>query len=311
MALFIAFLADIFFGDPVYAYHPARLMGKGIERGENFLRKNIVNEKLGGAVLALGLVLAVFLLTGLILYLAWCIHPFLAMAFNIFGIYSALSIKDLYKEAKQICKNLQEKNIELARKNVGRIVGRDTAHLDEKEVVRATVETIAESSVDGIIAPIFYAALGGAPLALAYKAVNTLDSMIGYKNEKYYDFGFFAAKQDDVFNWLPARISYCVISIASLLIGKNFTGSLNWGWKDGVVSGHGNSVISESCFAGALGVQLGGENMYQGKLVRKVFLGKGKHVLEKYIIKESLNLMVMTSCLTLGLAVILRGFIYG
>ena len=194
MPLLVAFLADLCVGDPVYWYHPARIMGKIIEQGEKFLRRYIYAEKLAGALLAVSFPILVFCFMWGLLFWVGKINFILAQIINILGIYTSISIHDLKKEAKQIFLDLGNKNLDKARSDLARIVGRDTAHLDEQEIVRATVETVAESTVDGIVAPLFYAALGGAPLALAYKAINTLDSMIGHMNERYRDFGFVAAE---------------------------------------------------------------------------------------------------------------------
>ncbi len=295
MTLALAFLADLIIGDPVYPCHPARLIGTMIEKGELFLRRHFKNEKFSGMLLGFSLPIFVFIVTTLILYLLGEIHIFLAMAFNIFGIYSTLSIKDLRQEGMRVYQDLAQNNIEQARKSVARIVGRDTAHLDEQEITRAAVETIAESSVDGIITPLFYAALGGAPLALAYKTVNTLDSMIGHMNPRYRDFGFIAAKQDDFFNWIPARLSYLIISIATLFTKHNMSKAFQTGWKDGVAAKYGNSAIPEATFAGALGIQLGGENKYQECIIKKPRLGLPHKKLHSKIILESLRLMLISA----------------
>jgi len=206
IAIIFAFLTDLAFGDPVWRFHPVRLMGLGIEKAEGFLRRTIRNEKIGGAMLALALPVIVFGLTWGLIFLLGQVHYLLAWFASMVGIYFSLSIHDLGKEGARIYGDLVGHNLKQAQKSLARIVGRDTQNLNAQETIRACVETIAESTVDGIIAPLFYAALGGAPLALAYKAVNTLDSMIGYKNQRYIDFGFVAAKQDDLFNWIPARM---------------------------------------------------------------------------------------------------------
>lgn len=305
MPLVLAFLADLCFGDPQYAFHPVRLMGKMIEQGEALLRRYISYEKLAGALLAIIFPVSVFLFVWLLLLWAERINDFLAQAINILGIYTAISIHDLKKEAEKIFKDLSEKNLEKARKDLAGIVGRDTNHLDEKEIVRATVETVAESTVDGVIAPLFYAAIGGAPLALAYKAVNTLDSMIGHRNERYRDFGFIAAKQDMLVNWIPSRLSYVIITCASFFTGRMKQAFLI-GWKDGIKSGE-NSSIPEATFAGALDIRLGGHNTYYGgKVVEKPFLGTFNRPLDNILILESVKLMLTASWLTLLLCLVMN-----
>ena len=306
MPLLIAFLADLCFGDPPYPYHPVRVMGKTIARGESFLRRCIPYEKLAGAVLACILPLAIFLCVWLLLFWTGKIHALLAQAINILGIYTAISIHDLKKEADKICGDLRRQDLEKARRDLAGIVGRDTENLDEKEIVRATVETVAESTVDGVVAPLFYAALGGAPLALAYKAVNTLDSMIGHRNERYRDFGYAAAQQDRWLNWIPARLSYVIIGCASFVVTGRIRQAFLSGWKEGIKSGE-NSAIPEATFAGALGVQLGGCSMYYGgKLVEKPFLGKPGRPLHDSLIAESIKLMLAASWVTLGICLIIH-----
>ena len=305
MSLLLAFLADLCFGDPEYWYHPVRLMGRSIEQGEIFLRRHILPEKLAGALLAVVFPLLVFGFLWILLFGAGKIHPLLAQLFNILGIYTAISIHDLKKEGQKIFDDLGSKNLEKAKSDLARIVGRDTDHLDEKEIVRAAVETVAESTVDGVIAPLFYTALGGAPLALAYKAVNTLDSMIGHLSERYRDFGFVAAKQDYWVNWLPARLAYGLIGLAAFLTKARTSSAWQTGWKDGVLSGE-NSSIPEAAFAGALGVRLGGSNSYQGKVVEKSFLGTPDRPLDPPVIRESIRLMVTVSWLTLFLCLLIN-----
>ncbi len=298
MSLILAFLADLCFGDPQYWFHPVRIMGRIIEIAEIFLRRYVSRPKLAGALLAVVLPFLVFSSVWLVLYWAGKINFILAQLINVLGIYTALSVHDLKKEGKQIFQDLKNDHLGKARSDVARIVGRDTGHLDEEEIVRATVETIAESSVDGIIAPLFYAALGGAPLALAYKAVNTLDSMIGHMNERYHDFGFVAARQDYWINWIPARLAFIITVIASALIQSRPVSACQIVWKHGMLSRE-NSSIPESAFAGALSVRLGGCNRYQGRIVQKPFLGIPHRPLDRGVILESIRLMVIFSWVSL------------
>jgi len=300
----MAFLVDLWLGDPEYRFHPVRLIGKGIERGELFLRRYVPQEKLAGMVLAVFFPLAIFGLVWILLFFAGKVHSILAMVVNILGIYTAISVHDLKKESKRIWRDLERKDLSQARGSLARIVGRDTRHLDEKEIVRATVETVAESTVDGIAAPLFYAALGGAPLALAYKAVNTLDSMIGHRNDRYRHFGYAAAKQDTLLNWIPARLAYGSIALASFFIGGKVQKAFSIGWKDGILSGE-NSFIPEATFAGTLRVQLGGWNSYEGRVVEKPFLGTSERPLDRRVILESIRLMTVAAWVTLWVCVIL------
>lgn len=304
--LALAFLLDLWVGDPVYPFHPVRIMGQIVERGETFLRRIVCHEKMAGTILASLLPLAVFFLTlGLIFWLGK-IHFWLAWGTNLFGIYSALSIHDLRKEGIHIFRALEQNDLDKARKNLARIVGRSTDGLDQKEILRASIETIAESTVDGIIAPLFYAALGGAPLALAYKAVNTLDSMIGHLNERYRNFGFFAAKQDEFWNWIPARLSYFAISFAAFILNFRIKEAFVAGWRNGIVASYGNGAIPEATFAGALGLRLGGVNRYEGQVVEKPFLGFKQKDFDLMDLKKSLNLMMAASWVALVGIILLK-----
>ena len=306
LALLFAFLADILIGDPVYPYHPVRLMGKAIEWTESFLRRTIQNEKLAGTLLALSFPLTVWVLVGGIIFVLMKIHFVLGWLANCLGIYSSISIHDLRQEGMRIYRDLKEGDLLKARSNVARIVGRDTTNLSEDEVIRATIESIAENSVDGIIAPMFFAALGGAPLALAYKAVNTLDSMIGYKNEQYLRFGAFAAEQDNIVNWIPARLGYFLIGLASFFVTPRGKEAFEVGLSYAMNQSYSNSPIPEATFAGALGVRLGGQNLYQGKIVQTPYLGLSIKPFHRETVLECLRLMIATAWMTLFLCLMIH-----
>lgn len=308
-SLVCAFLLDLCIGDPFYAWHPIRLMGRAVEKGENFFRKLISNERWAGGVLAAGLPVLTFLLAWILIALAGRIHPALALVLQVFGIYTALSIHDLRREALRIYEDLKSGDLSKARQDLGRIVGRDTETLEASGIVRGTVEAVAESTVDGIMAPLFYAAIGGAPLALAYKAVNTLDSMIGHLNARYRDFGFVAAKQDELWNWIPARLSWPVTAFASFCLRHKTRAALAAGWQDGVARGRGNSNIPEAAFAGALGLRLGGPSTYQGRKVEKPFLGTPQKDFEAGDILKSVKLMMAASWITLGVSLLIKGVV--
>jgi len=242
------------------------------------------------------------------------ISPGLKFAFSSFFIFTTLSTKNLGEEAFSVYRALKENNLELARERVSRIVGRDTKDLSRDEIVRATVETVAKNTVDGIISPLFYTVLGGAPLAMAYKAVNTFDSMVGYKNEKYLYFGWFSAKLDDLVNYLPARISIFLIPMASLLVRQRSLMALRIIFRDGKKSPSPNAGIPEAGFAGALGIQLGGVNFYQGVKEYRPILGeKLKEISTKDILKAiRLSYAVSILMFLVGLAIpdLLVGIIF-
>jgi len=224
------------------------MIGKFIEYLERTLRKNNQNqqtEKIKGIILAGITVGLSYYIIYFLIHTAGVISPGLKFAFSSFFICTALSTKNLGEEAFSVYRALKENNLVLARERVSRIVGRDTKDLGEEEIVRATIESIAEGTVDGIISPLFYAVLGEAPLAMAYKAVNTLDSMVGYKNEKYLYFGWFSAKLDDLVNYLPARISVLLIPVASILVRQRSLMALKVIFRDGKKSPSPNENIDQ------------------------------------------------------------------
>ena len=211
-----AWLLDGLIGDPERLPHPVRLIGKYIGWMEKILQHLFTDKKAAGVFIGIFVPATAYLCTAAIIVLASSISPWCAVIASIVLIYYCLSTRCLADEACAIYAQLQTGNLPAARQRLSRIVGRDTETLDEKEIVRATVETVSENTVDGIISPLFFAVLGGAPLAMAFKAVSTLDSMIGYKNEKYRDFGCFSARFDDVLNYIPARFCLLLAPLAAL-----------------------------------------------------------------------------------------------
>ena len=292
-----ALLLDSLLGDPHWIPHPVRWMGRFISGYEKFIRDRGYPLKLAGIFLALGLPAAVWSLTFLALSILAVFHETLRTAGEIWLIYQSVSIRGLIEETVKIYTALCDDAIEKAREFLSMVVGRDTQNLDETEIARATIETIAEGSVDGVFSPLFYAVIGGAPLALAFKAVNTLDSMIGYKNEKYCDFGWASAKMDDVSNWIPARISILVIPLAAWLTGSNGWNSLRVGFRDRLKHPSQNSAHAESAYAGALGIQLGGCSFYQGIRSNKPLLNAVGNKAKKEHVLQSYRLLVVSSVL--------------
>ena len=304
-----AYILDLIIGDPHWLPHPVRIIGKVIEYLERTLRKNNQSrraEKIKGIFLAVITVGLSYYIIYFLIYIVGIISPGLKFALSSFFIFTALSTKNLGEEVFSVYRALEEDNLELAREKVSRIVGRDTKDLDKEEIVRATIESIAEGTVDGIISPLFYAVLGGAPLAMAYKAVNTLDSMVGYKNEKYLYFGWFSAKLDDLVNYLPARISVLLIPVASLIVRQRGLIALRAIFRDGKKSPSPNAGIPEAGFAGALGIQLGGVNFYQGVKEYRPILGeKLKEISPKDILKAIwLSCTVSILMFLIGLAIL-------
>jgi len=306
----LAYMLDICIGDPRFLPHPVEGMGRAIEFLEKILRKLPLNLYLSGGILVVILVGGTFLLVGKILSLAFQFNPFLGEAATVFLIYTALSVRDLDKEAKEVYLALEAGDIVMARKKLSLIVGRDTGELDTDEIVRATVETVAENTVDGIISPLFFAFSGGAPLALAFKAVNTLDSMVGHKNERYARFGWASARLDDLANFIPARISALMIPLAATILKRRGKISLFTMVRDRKRSFSPNAGIPEAAFAGALGIALGGITYYRGK---KLFVPvKGEDIKPKDPgdILDAIRLMYVTSFITLILGGGIRWYLW-
>ena len=289
---------DALIGDPRYVPHPVRLMGSIIERYERLVMpylKGKVSRMVAGGFLALGLPTLCFFLTQWVIGQAQHIHEYLGHAVWIFFGYTALAARDLADHAMRVYRALTDETLEEARRAVSLIVGRDTATLSEPEVIRATIETVAESSSDGVMAPLLYLAIGGPPLALAYKAVNTLDSMIGHRREPYRHFGWASARLDDLVNWVPARVSgLCLVVAAGLRLGT-------WksAWKAFVSDGgkhlSPNSGWPEAAMAGALQVQVGGLNWYAGIPLDCPKLGDPTYPLTPEHIPLSVQLMALAS----------------
>ena len=294
-----AFALDIMLGDPHYLPHPVRWMGKAIERLEPPLRRIHLDLTFSGALFAVVLILGTWLLAFLVLATAHRVHPFLKILLEIILIYYCISIRSLDAAAMEVAQCLQRKKVQAAKKKVAMIVGRDINNYKEDGLARATVETVAENLVDGVTAPLFFAAIGGAPLALAYKMTNTLDSMVGYKNQTYQQFGKASAIIDDILNYIPARITVPVIALAAQILCGCGDRSLKTAVCEGANHASPNAGYAEAAFAGALAVKLNGPNYYHGKLVDKPYIGVrfGKTSTEH--IKKACDIMILASFLWL------------
>ena len=269
----IAFVLDILVGDPRWLPHPIRMIGKCIEYLEILLRKVFRSERTAGIFLTVVTVMGSYLVTFKIISFFYGFGTVWGIAASIIIIFYSLSVRDLLKETKGVLNALKSGDLPEARSNLSRIVGRDTHNLSEKQVLTGCIETSAESSVDGIIAPLFYAFIGGPALAMAYKAINTLDSMVGYKNEKYNNFGWASAKLDDVANFIPARIAAIILPISSFICGADFSNSIKIVNRDGQKHPSPNSGLPEAAIAGALKISLGGPSVYNGVPSDKPFIG--------------------------------------
>lgn len=271
------FLLDILFGDPAWLPHPVVLMGKGITWVEKTLRPRFPQTPAGefqaGVCLAVILPLVTLTVTAGGCALAFWIHPAAGFALQTLWCWQALAMKGLASESRNVCKALQDGDLPAARKAVARIVGRDTESLTAEGVAKAAVETVAENFSDGVAAPMLYMFLGGAPLAMVYKSINTMDSMVGYKNQRYLYFGRGAARLDDAVNFLPSRIAACFWIAAAAVTGQDGKGAFRMWRRDSHCHASPNSAQTEAACAGALGVQLAGPAWYFGELYDKPTIG--------------------------------------
>lgn len=296
--IIFAYILDLIIGDPKWLPHPIILIGKVIEILEKGITKVMTNKKVAGIILVFLVVAGTYFFVFILIWFAARLHWIFGVIVSIYFVFVSLSVKDLAVETNRVYTSLNRNNLSLARKNLSRIVGRDTEDLNEREIIRASVETVAENTVDGIISPLFFAFIGGAPLSMAYKAINTLDSMVGYKNKRYIDIGWAAAKLDDITNFIPARISILLLPIASFISGKGFRDSIRIISRDRKKHTSPNSGIPEAAFAGALGVRIGGTNYYERKLVEKLCIGDAEKPIELLDIKDSIRIMYVCSALS-------------
>lgn len=301
LSIYTGYALDLIIGDPYSLPHPVRFIGKLISFVEKQIRKITTGDKglkIAGFILWFVVVGVTLGSTSIVLRLfqfnkvAYCLV-------NSILIYTTLATKCLKDESEKIYKVLKTGDLEKSRIQLSYIVGRDTTNLSEKEIVRATVETVAENTVDGIIAPLFYGFIGGAPLAMAYKAINTLDSTVGYKNDKYYYLGFASAKIDDIANYIPARLGVILLSLGSLFVGFNFKDALKIGIRDRKNHKSPNCAFSEGAVAGALGIQLGGTNVYFGQEVYKPTIGDKKREIEIEDIVRTNKIMYSSSIISI------------
>ncbi|MDQ2085509.1 adenosylcobinamide-phosphate synthase CbiB [Herbivorax sp. ANBcel31] len=323
----IAFILDILLGDPRWLPHPVRFIGwfvKLVEKlvrnianasserkvkalGDDIVRnskKKNRNEKFAGVVLAVFVVAFVFIAVYAIVRVASGVSPILSSVVNIYFIYSAFAAKGLAAESFKVFDALKERDIFGARKVLSTIVGRQTENLDEKEVIKGAVETTAENTSDAVVAPIFYTFIGSffglaAPFVYAFKAISTLDSMVGYKNDQYENFGWASAKLDDILNFIPARLTGLLIVVSAFINQKDYSASYTIMRRDRRKHFSPNSGYPESAVAGALGVRLGGSGLYFGDIVEKPIIGDPVNELNIRNITQAITLMYITSILSL------------
>lgn len=301
-AFFVGFLLDLLFGDPYFLPHPIRIIGMLISTLEKRMLKRDDDKTAQfwkGTGLVILVLAAVFAVSVVTLLTAYLIHPYLGMATEAVMTYQILAVKCLKTESMKVYQCLYKRNLAQARAAVSMIVGRDTAHLNEEEIARAAVETVAENTSDGVVAPMLYTMLGGPVLGFLYKAINTMDSMIGYRNDAYLYFGRAAARTDDVANFIPARISALMMVLSSFLLGKEYSGRRAWKIyrRDNRKHASPNSAQTESVCAGALGIRLAGNAVYFGKTVEKPYIGDALRDIELEDIRRVNRLLYVTAWL--------------
>lgn len=316
-AFIAGFVLDLLIGDPHFIPHPVRLIGSLIsfcdkrlncDAGYNISEKklNLIKYK-RGMLLAFTVIFATFAMSVIIILAAYSINLYAGVIAEAVMTWQILATKCLRVESMRVYDALRTDGVDAGRRAVSMIVGRDTSVLDAAGVTRAAVETIAENTSDGVIAPMLYTAIGGPVLGFVYKAVNTMDSMLGYKNDKYMYFGRFAARLDDVVNFIPARISAYLMIAAAFIGGRQFDGKNAYRIfkRDRFNHASPNSAQTESVCAGALRVQLAGDTVYFGKLVKKKYIGDGLREIEYEDIKRANRLMYITAflCELLSVAV--------
>lgn len=310
--LICGFVLDLILGDPYSLPHPVRLMGKCISALEDFFRRIMPSSlRTGGTYLALIMITLSGLIPMIILWACYSVNVWLGAAAESIMVYYMLAARCLSDECMKVCRAAEEHDLDKARRAVSMIVGRDVDKLDEKGVLKAAVETAAENTSDGECAPLFYMGIGGAVFGFIYKAANTMDSMIGYKNEKYMEFGRFAAKLDDVLNFIPSRLSALMMILAAYILKLDGRSAYRIWKRDRNSQPSPNSAQTESAAAGALGLELLGDAYYFGKLHHKNRIGDSTRDIEPNDIRRMNRLMYMTSVLMLILSIAVRVLVAG
>jgi adenosylcobinamide-phosphate synthase len=307
----LAILVDLTIGDPPRIPHPVILMGRWISFYESWALKDSLSsarsprrEKLLGIGLVVSLILLVAGTIGPLLFIVYWVHPWLYAAISVWFISTTIAVKGLRDAAREVLTPLRQGNLQEARVKVGYIVGRDTNELRPEEVSRATVETVAENMVDAVVSPLFYAVWGGPVFAMVYRAVNTLDSMVGYKNDRYRDFGWASARLDDAMNYIPARLTGILLAAIAFVHPrlKGLQAVRTW-WRDAGKHPSPNSGIPESVVAGALGIQLGGRNSYGGNLSDRARMGEALRSIDYTVIQQTNALLYQLAGVILGILV--------
>lgn len=318
VAITIGFIIDSILGDPQNPYHPIRLIGfviaGFISLYHKLKLKNRALQFIYGAAMVIFVVLLFYFFTRFFIDYIYRVNVIAGVITEGILCYFIIAAKALYNESMGIYELLSQNDLSGARSRLSLIVGRDTENLNEEKVIKATVETVAENLSDGVTAPLLFMLIGGAPLGMAYKAVNTLDSMVGYRNETYQYFGKFAARLDDIANLIPARLSAMLMILATVVCRKDVLGAISVYRRDRTKHSSPNAAHTEAVCAGALGIQLGGTSTYQGRIVKKPTIGNNKRSVVIDDMKSAAALMYVTATTTLlsglFLTALLRGWLY-
>lgn len=310
VALVMGYILDLIFGDPYWMPHPVRFIGNLISILEKVIRRFMPKTKrgeyIGGIILTVMVVSISMVIPLVIILMAKSINTYLALTVETFMCYQILATKSLKVESMKVYDELAKNDLPSARKAVSMIVGRDTKDLTFSGVAKAAVETVAENTSDGIIAPMIFIAIGGAPMGFFYKAINTMDSMVGYKNERYINFGRFAAKLDDVVNYLPARISAYQMILSSFFLRYDYKNAFKIYKRDRYNHASPNSAQTESVCAGALDIQLAGNAYYFGKLYEKPTIGDDIREINYDDIKKANRLLYCTSIISIVIISVIK-----
>jgi adenosylcobinamide-phosphate synthase len=300
--IIIAYTVELLGGGTEESPHPVRIIGKAIVFLEQRLKRLRIPERISGTILTFIIIAGTYIITYLIISVLGGLNGTLEVIIGAIILYYTFSVRGLAVEAQRVLNALEAGDIHKARMNLSRIVGRDTTHLNEEQIIRACIETVSENTVDGFFSPLFYAAIGGPPLAMAYKAANTLDSMVGYKDKRYLNFGWASARLDDLANYIPARIAARFIPIAAYFCGANLQKSFYIIVRNGRKHPSPNSGIPEAGFAGALDVQLGGPSTYNGEPSDKPFIGDAQDPLTTEKLRVAIKILYASSIMGVTLA---------
>ncbi len=304
--IIIAFALDLLIGDPKWFPHPVRIIGRLALWLESPLRRSMANPKTAGTVAVVAVIGSTALATGSILSIAYALNQTIGTVISILLLYTGIAAKDMIDHSSDVRRALDSGDGAEAARRVGMICGRDTDRLDEPAMVRATVESVAENMVDGVTAPLFFAVLGGPVGIMIYKAINTLDSTFGYKNERYIQFGWASARLDDIANFVPARVTAGLVPIAAFLLGLRPASAVTVYLRDRYKHPSPNSGHTEAAFAGALGMVLGGLSYYGGLPSKKPTLGDPIVPATPSCIRQANLLMFTTASLVLALYLFVR-----